>query len=95
MVLGDRIIRYAQDDAPFYGRQVRAFEITTLTTTQYAEREVPESPVLQPSGGGWNAKGMHHIDPHRLDDTHWLASVDGHYEEHLGSLPSPRGKGAR
>ena len=83
-VLGDRIIRYAQDDAPFYGRQVRAFEITTLTTTHYAEREVPESPVLQPSGAGWNAKGMHHIDPHRLDDTHWLASVDGHYEEHTG-----------
>ncbi len=83
-VLGDRIIRYAQDDAPFYGKQVRAFEITTLTTTHYAEREVPESPVLQPSGVGWNAKGMHHIDPHRLDDTHWLASVDGHYAEHTG-----------
>jgi hypothetical protein len=83
-VLGDRIIRYAQDDAPFYGKQVRAFEIMTLTTTRYAEREVPESPVLQPSGAGWNAKGMHHIDPHRLDDTHWLASVDGHYEAHTG-----------
>jgi hypothetical protein len=83
-MLGDRIIRYAQDDAPFYGKQVRAFEITTLTTTQYAEREVPESPVLRPSGVGWNAKGMHHIDPHRLDDTHWFASVDGHYEAHTG-----------
>ena len=79
-----RIIRYAQDDAPFYGKQVRAFEITELTTTRYAEREVPESPVLQPSGAGWNAKGMHHVDPHRLDDTHWLASVDGHYEESAG-----------
>jgi hypothetical protein len=40
--------------------------------------------VLHPSGGGWNAKGMHHIDPHRLDDTHWLASVDGHYEKRPG-----------
>ena len=84
-VMGDRIIRYAQDDAPFYGKQLRAFEITALTTTCYAEREVPESPVLVPSGTGWNAKGMHHIDPHRLDDTHWLASVDGHYEECTGA----------
>ena len=41
-VLGNRIIRYAQDDAPFYGKQVRAFEVTTLTTTRYAEREVPK-----------------------------------------------------
>ncbi|MBM3223430.1 MAG: hypothetical protein FJZ47_06485 [Candidatus Tectomicrobia bacterium] len=78
---GDRLIRYAQDDAPFYGKQVRAFEITTLTTTQYGERELPASPVLQPSGAGWNAKGMHHIDPHRLNAAHWFASVDGHYEE--------------
>jgi len=88
--IGDRLIRYAQDDAPFYGRQVRAFEIMELSTTRYAEREVPESPVLQPSGLGWNAKGMHHIDPHRLDDTHWLASVDGHYEETADSLSPQR-----
>jgi len=85
IAVGNRLIRYAQDDAPFYGKQVRAFEITALTTTRYAESEVPESPVLQPSGAGWNAKGMHHIDPHRLDDTHWLASVDGHYEESTGA----------
>jgi hypothetical protein len=81
MVLGDRLLRYAQDDAPFYGKQLRAFEITTLTTTRYAEREVPESPVLQPSGTGWNAKGMHHMDPHCLAGGHWLASVDGHYAD--------------
>jgi hypothetical protein len=83
--LDDRLIRYAQDDAPFYGKQVRAFEITTMTTTRYVEREIPTSPVLQPSGAGWNAKGMHHIDPHRLGETHWFASVDGHYEERTDS----------
>jgi hypothetical protein len=77
--LGDRLIRYAQDDAPYYGRQVRAFEITTLTTMHYAEHEIAASPILQPSGTGWNAKGMHHVDPHPLHATSWLASVDGHY----------------
>ncbi len=85
MVLGDRIIRYAQDDAPFYGKQVRAFEITELTTTRYTETEVPESPVLQPSGAGWNAKGMHHVDPHRLAEAYWLSRVDGPYEESPGN----------
>lgn len=77
--LGTRLIRYAQDDAPYYGRQVRAFEITTLTTTQYAERELDVSPILRPSGVGWNAKGMHHVDPQPLADGTWVASVDGHY----------------
>lgn len=76
---GAQLIRYAQDDAPYYGRQVRAFAITTLSPTDYAEQELAVSPILQPSGVGWNAKGMHHVDPHQLSDTTWLASVDGHY----------------
>jgi hypothetical protein len=77
LVLEDRVIRYAQDCFPAYGTQVRAFEITELTSTSYREREVVESPILGPSGRGWNASGMHHIDLHRLDTGQWLACVDG------------------
>jgi hypothetical protein len=71
------LLRYAQDDAPLYGQQVRAFAITTLTTTDYAEVEVAESPLLQGAGSGWNAVGMHHIDAHQLAPDRWLACVDG------------------
>jgi hypothetical protein len=63
-VLHDRIIRYAQDCFPAYGTQVRAFEVTELTTTRYHERAVAENPVIAGSGAGWSASGMHHIDPH-------------------------------
>jgi len=77
LALGDTVIRYAQDCYPRYGTRLRAFEVTDLTTTRYHEREVQESPVLSPSGAGWNACGMHHIDPHRLADGKWIASVDG------------------
>lgn len=72
-----RPVRFAQDCTPRYGTSVRAFEITTLTTTRYAERERPESPVLRPGRQPWNANGMHHLDPHRLEDGTWLACVDG------------------
>ena len=72
-----RAIRYTQECAPVYGSQVRAFEITELTTTSYHEREVDESPVLRASGVGWNQFGMHHIDPHPTDGGRWIASVDG------------------
>jgi hypothetical protein len=73
----NKLFRYAQDCAPYYGAQVRALEITTLTTTDYSEREVNESPILKPSGGGWNGSGMHHLDAHLLSSRHWLACVDG------------------
>jgi hypothetical protein len=72
-----RVIRYAQDCAPIYGTEVRAFEITELTTTNYQEWEVDKCPVLGASGLGWNGLGMHHIDPHQLGDRQWLACVDG------------------
>jgi hypothetical protein len=77
LVFDDRVVRYAQDGAPNYGAQLRAFEIVELTTETYEEREVTRTPVLQGSGNGWNSEGMHHIDPHQINEGVWLACVDG------------------
>ena len=71
-----RLFRFAQDCDPYYGRQVRAFEIVELTPERYREREAPESPVLTP-GKGWNSAGMHHLDPHPDGQGSWIAAVDG------------------
>jgi hypothetical protein len=73
----DRLVRFAQRCEPFYGMDVRAFEITELTLRDYQERAIEPNPVLAGSGTGWNADGMHHVDPHRLADGSWLACVDG------------------
>jgi len=82
LVLDDRIIRYTQDCAPVYGTQVRAFEITELTTTSYRERPLGSVPVVGPTGSSWNESGMHHIDAHRLSGEQWIACVDGfHWEQ--------------
>ena len=77
LVTGQKVIRYAQDCYPEYGTAVRAFEITDLTATDYHEREIAPSAVLAPSGVGWNASGMHHIDAHPLGQGKWIACVDG------------------
>jgi hypothetical protein len=77
LVFDGRVIRYTQDCAPVYGTQVRAFEITELTKTSYQEQAIGLHPVLEASGQGWNASGMHHIDPHRQKDGQWIACVDG------------------
>jgi hypothetical protein len=75
-----RLVRFAQVCAPEYGTAVRAFEITELTTTTYAEHELSALPILGPSGTGWNADGMHHIDAHPLPDGTWIAAVDGWHQ---------------
>lgn len=77
LVSGGGVVRFAQECDPDYGTLVRAIEITELTETTYRERPADTVPVLRGSGTGWNAAGMHHIDPHRLDDGQWLACVDG------------------
>jgi hypothetical protein len=77
LVVGDKVVRYTQDCATTYGRLVRAFEITELTTANFLERCGSESPVLKPGNDGWNEMGMHHIDPHLMEDGTWLACVDG------------------
>lgn len=77
LTLDDKPVRFAQDCFPIYGSRVRAFDVLELTTTNYAEVENVASPVLQPSGEGWNALGMHHLDAHQQPDGTWLAAVDG------------------
>lgn len=73
------LLRFTQDCAPRYGLSVNAFEITTLTTTEYAERPVGGNPVLGGSAvaRAWNASRMHHVDAHRLPSGRWIAAVDG------------------
>jgi hypothetical protein len=74
---GGRLVRLAQDNTESYGLRVNAFEITTLTPTEYAERPAGPTPFLRGSGRGWNAGGMHHADAHELSPGQWIACVDG------------------
>jgi hypothetical protein len=77
---GDRIVRFAQDDSRHYGNSVLAFEISEITPTSYRERAIKEAPILRAGGSGWNARGMHHVDLHKVSDNQWIACVDGHRE---------------
>ena len=77
----EQILRFTQDDEPVYGKYVRAFKITKLTTSIYEEQEVNENPILTPSGSGWNAFRMHHIDLHQIHNKKWIACVDGRGEK--------------
>jgi len=86
ITVGDKLYRFAQDDAPSYGLGIQAFEITTLTTTDYAEKPCPQNPILTGTGYGWNAGGMHQLDAHQLDNGQWIAAVDGHYLKKYYSL---------
>lgn len=71
-----KLIRFSQDCTQRYGAQVRAFEISELTTRSYVEEPCSSNPVLAASGSGWNGLGMHHLDPHFVDGR-WIACVDG------------------
>jgi hypothetical protein len=77
LVLGDTILRFAQDDKPSYGNQVWVFRVTRLTPTDYAEEQARAEAVVGASGSGWNELGMHTVDAHEIAPHHWLAVVDG------------------
>jgi hypothetical protein len=87
VVLENRVLRFAQDAWPHYGSRVRAVAIREWSVTSYAEEEVAESPILDASGAGWNAQGMHHVDFIRHSEADWLAVVDGYT---LAAKPSAR-----
>jgi hypothetical protein len=76
LVTADGPVRFAQNCAPAYGTDVRAFIIEELTPAAYRERPAAGDPLFGPAGRGWNAAGMHHVDAHPAADG-WLAAVDG------------------
>ena len=78
IVFNGNVFRYAQDDKSIYGNQVRAFEITELTTTSYREQAVTENPIIKAGKSGWNSAGMHTVDPWQIDKEKWIACVDGY-----------------
>jgi hypothetical protein len=83
-----RLLRFTQRCTPEYGLDVRAFEVTRLTRSEYEERPAAPTPIVAGSGEGWNASGMHHIDAHELADG-WIAAVDG-WRRHPEAWPDVR-----
>lgn len=73
----NKIIRFAQDTSPFYGKKVYAVEIQELSTNAYSEKSISPEAILQPGEQGWNSAGMHTIDPLQIGENEWLAAVDG------------------
>lgn len=73
---GNTLIRTAQKDNLDYGEAVRAFQVDILTTSEYSEHELAESPIIEKSGSGWNATGMHSFDPWWTGQ-YWISVVDG------------------
>jgi hypothetical protein len=73
-----RLIRFAQVDTPVYGRAVRAFAITALTPDVFEETPVTAGTIVDAAGRGWNARGMHQVEPVQVAPDRWLALVDGY-----------------
>jgi len=76
IVYNDKLYRLTQDDDPGYGIQVFAFEITKLSEKTYEEKMASETPIVTKTDNGWNAAGMHNVDPHKVGNK-WISAVDG------------------
>jgi hypothetical protein len=72
-----KIIRFAQNCDGRYGNDVRAFEVTELTVSGYADHPLQPSPILRAARTGWASGGMHHVDACLLTNNVWWAAVDG------------------
>jgi len=71
-----RLYRMAQDNSKKYGRQVFAWQIKNLSPTHYEERLAISTPLVFPSGRGWNKAGMHTLNLYKIGNR-WLGCVDG------------------
>jgi hypothetical protein len=78
VVFDGRVVRYAQDCLNEYGRRLRAFEITELTTSTYREVEAEQDPIQRSTRN--MRRRIHHIDPHCVGEGRWIACADSFRE---------------
>jgi len=74
--INSKIIRFAQDCFPSYGRNIKAFEITKLNEKEYEERELSEK-GFSIKREEWNKNFMHHISSIKIGNK-IIAMIDGY-----------------
>lgn len=63
VVQEDGIIAFFQDCTAEYGDKLRAYEIVSLDSSTYKDRQLSDNALLRGTGGlGWNSGRMHHLD---------------------------------
>ena len=73
----EKLIRVAQDCVEKYGHFVRGYKVETLSTNDYSERELANSPLLYPSPKSWKKNGCHHLAQIPFNGK-WLILSDGY-----------------
>jgi hypothetical protein len=73
------LVRFAQDDAPYYGISIWALKVTHLNESEYEEEIVSYNPVVTWGTEWWNLHGMHQVDIFMQKDGYYFAAVDGYY----------------
>ncbi|MCE3238843.1 MAG: hypothetical protein K0R24_1824 [Gammaproteobacteria bacterium] len=74
----NKIFRFFQDCSRIYGESVGVAQVEILSKDCYKEHIKEDIKILKPTGIGWNAKRMHHIDCHKIKKGKWVACTDGH-----------------
>ena len=78
VIRDNHIVMYYQESVEEYGDKVVAYMITELTMNSFIQTELPDSPILEESGYGWNKDRMHHNDPWYIGEGKgWIVAVDG------------------
>jgi hypothetical protein len=81
--INGRLIRFAQDIEPEYGKSVYPFEITEIGADTYSEDRLLSRPLVGPTNHGWNAQKMHHFHPVETPAGDWLVASDGMTADHV------------
>jgi hypothetical protein len=83
---GGKVIRLAQNCHKTYGFEVNAFVITKLDKNSYAEMNLESNPVIKKGQNRWTLHGMHNVDAFQIDDSVYIAAVDGYNKKFAVSI---------
>ena len=76
-LLDGKLVYFVQSHQYGYGTGTIAYEIDTLSKTEYRDHRLDTNPILWRNGNGWARDGMHHMSYIMEADGTYLCAVDG------------------
>ena len=76
-LLDGKLVYFVQSHQYGYGTGTIAYEIDTISKTEYRDHRLDTNPILWRNGDGWARDGMHHLSFVQCEDGSFLCTTDG------------------
>jgi hypothetical protein len=86
LIYNNNLVRFTQNCKKTYGKEVNAYIVRNMDANKYDEVAFKGNPIIEHGKEHWALHGMHQVDAWQIQDSLYIAAVDGYNKKITLSL---------